>query len=386
MVLFKKHDASWWEAEYNGQKGYVPAEWFEELASAAMSPASSRASVSSPPPMPGAGGGPDGPVDASGAPPPPPMPSADAAPSGGAGGGMAAALAAAAKKREDRVAAGGGTGGGGGGGGRSKVRGVYEFEADGSTEFSFGVDEIFTLIDKADDVWWEVERDDGTRGFVPVDFVEEIPGSRRGSRRSSRRNSASGGGGGMSGAGGLFAGGFPTLRKTGGPDAAAPKSPESNGGGGGGGMSGAGGLFAGGFPTLRKTEGPRSPSPKKAQEDAPGPGGLFAGGFPKLRKTGVTLDGPGKPEAKPVAPPAPPPVDALAPGEVKATVLFDFTPDGPGELGLSKGDKLVVTNMADDEWWEGRNNGNQGYFPKTYVKLEAAAPGGPRPPPGPPPM
>lgn len=93
----------------------------------------------------------------------------------------------------------------------------------------------------------------------------------------------------MGGLGGLFAGGMPTLKKTGGPGSSGGSSSSNSGGGGGGSNSGGGGgglggLFAGGMPTLKKTSGPAQ---KAAQ--IPSGGGLFTGGAPNASKIGQRL-------------------------------------------------------------------------------------------------
>eukprot|EP00117_Sycon_ciliatum_P038661 scpid43575/ scgid28689/ Sorting nexin-33; SH3 and PX domain-containing protein 3 len=69
---------------------------------------------------------------------------------------------------------------------------------------------------------------------------------------------------------------------------------------------------------------------------------------------------------------------------VKVRVLYDFEGDsGGGELTITEGDVLFVTNQdVGDGWWEGRMpSGQIGLFPETYVEVipegAAAAPSAP---------
>jgi hypothetical protein len=54
----------------------------------------------------------------------------------------------------------------------------------------------------------------------------------------------------------------------------------------------------------------------------------------------------------------------------KVTAIYDFEPDEPGEMKLTKGDVIdIVDEGTTDEWWFGKNKetGQEGEFPKTYV-------------------
>ncbi|XP_072526273.1 SH3 domain-containing protein 19 [Salminus brasiliensis] len=52
--------------------------------------------------------------------------------------------------------------------------------------------------------------------------------------------------------------------------------------------------------------------------------------------------------------------------EVQA--LFDFTPEGPGELALRAGDVVTNVEQVDSEWYLGVCRGMTGFFPINYVK------------------
>ncbi|KAM4697415.1 nostrin [Rhinophrynus dorsalis] len=53
------------------------------------------------------------------------------------------------------------------------------------------------------------------------------------------------------------------------------------------------------------------------------------------------------------------------------TVLYPYQPQRKDELGLQKGDQLVVHRKEDDGWWYGTLNGKKGYFPSSYVEQHA---------------
>lgn len=66
-------------------------------------------------------------------------------------------------------------------------------------------------------------------------------------------------------------------------------------------------------------------------------------------------------------------------------VLYDWEPENPGELRLTKGDQIIVlqANQYEHGWWHGKAlSGAEGLFPKNYVrKINANLP--PAPPPRP---
>ncbi|XP_059409384.1 SH3 domain-containing protein 19 [Carassius carassius] len=53
--------------------------------------------------------------------------------------------------------------------------------------------------------------------------------------------------------------------------------------------------------------------------------------------------------------------------------LYDFTAETEEDLSFQEGDRILVTAHIDDEWWSGRINGIEGFFPKTFVEI---VPGG----------
>eukprot|EP01102_Stenamoeba_stenopodia_P020961 TRINITY_DN8333_c0_g1_i1.p1 TRINITY_DN8333_c0_g1~~TRINITY_DN8333_c0_g1_i1.p1 ORF type:complete len:513 (-),score=159.72 TRINITY_DN8333_c0_g1_i1:294-1832(-) len=52
-----------------------------------------------------------------------------------------------------------------------------------------------------------------------------------------------------------------------------------------------------------------------------------------------------------------------------ATVLHNFVPGSDRELALKAGEKVLLFNWDDPEWWYGDLNGKSGYFPSTHVEL-----------------
>ncbi|XP_051939588.1 SH3 domain-containing protein 19 isoform X1 [Hippocampus zosterae] len=54
--------------------------------------------------------------------------------------------------------------------------------------------------------------------------------------------------------------------------------------------------------------------------------------------------------------------------------LHDFTPEGPGELGLKAGDIINMVERVDSEWYKGTCKGSTGYFPVNFVKVLSDAP------------
>lgn len=49
--------------------------------------------------------------------------------------------------------------------------------------------------------------------------------------------------------------------------------------------------------------------------------------------------------------------------------LYDFTEETEGDLPFQQGDRILVTAHIDDEWWSGRMNGREGFFPKAFVEV-----------------
>ncbi|XP_047671613.1 SH3 domain-containing protein 19 isoform X2 [Tachysurus fulvidraco] len=61
-------------------------------------------------------------------------------------------------------------------------------------------------------------------------------------------------------------------------------------------------------------------------------------------------------------------------GTLQVQALYDFTPEGPGELGLKAGDILNNVEQIDDEWYLGSSKGITGFFPINYVKILSRQP------------
>ncbi|XP_055764948.1 SH3 domain-containing protein 19-like [Salvelinus fontinalis] len=59
---------------------------------------------------------------------------------------------------------------------------------------------------------------------------------------------------------------------------------------------------------------------------------------------------------------------------LQVQVLHDFTPEGPGELGLREGDVVTNVEQVDSEWYRGSCRGSSGFFPANYVKVMSNAP------------
>ncbi|XP_017569020.1 SH3 domain-containing protein 19 [Pygocentrus nattereri] len=55
-------------------------------------------------------------------------------------------------------------------------------------------------------------------------------------------------------------------------------------------------------------------------------------------------------------------------GTFEVQALFDFTPVGPGELGLRAGDVVTNVEQLDSEWYLGSCRGITGFFPINYVR------------------
>jgi actin cytoskeleton-regulatory complex protein SLA1 len=56
-----------------------------------------------------------------------------------------------------------------------------------------------------------------------------------------------------------------------------------------------------------------------------------------------------------------------------AIALYDYTPIEEGELAMREGDKLLVLNDSDPDWWMVKlvaKKGGEGLVPRTYVELQ----------------
>ncbi|TWW58790.1 SH3 domain-containing protein 19 ADAM-binding protein, partial [Takifugu flavidus] len=54
--------------------------------------------------------------------------------------------------------------------------------------------------------------------------------------------------------------------------------------------------------------------------------------------------------------------------------VYDFSPEGPGELSLRAGDVVTMVEQVDTEWYTGTCRGTTGFFPITYVKILSNSP------------
>ncbi|XP_059407437.1 SH3 domain-containing protein 19-like isoform X1 [Carassius carassius] len=52
-----------------------------------------------------------------------------------------------------------------------------------------------------------------------------------------------------------------------------------------------------------------------------------------------------------------------------AVALYDFTAETEDDLAFQQGDRILVTAHIDDEWWSGRINSREGFFPKAFVEI-----------------
>lgn len=89
--------------------------------------------------------------------------------------------------------------------------------------------------------------------------------------------------------------------------------------------------------------------------------------------------------------PAKPPQPAQ-PQHPCCIALYDFDPENPGELGFKvkfkifknklvkrkfdfqENDIITLLQRVDDNWYEGKVNGKQGYFPQSYVEIKVPLP------------
>ncbi|XP_073334363.1 SH3 domain-containing protein 19 [Pagrus major] len=59
---------------------------------------------------------------------------------------------------------------------------------------------------------------------------------------------------------------------------------------------------------------------------------------------------------------------------LKVQATHDFSPEGPGELGLRAGDVVTMVEQVDSEWYRGTCRGSTGFFPVNYVKVLSNSP------------
>ncbi|KAF2099346.1 SH3-domain-containing protein [Rhizodiscina lignyota] len=81
----------------------------------------------------------------------------------------------------------------------------------------------------------------------------------------------------------------------------------------------------------------------------------------------------GPPPSYPAYPTPPPTAAALC----HATALYAYNPTDAGDLALIPNDRVAVTEYMNAEWWKGSNErtGQEGIFPRSYVKVEEKSTG-----------
>ncbi|TFK74372.1 hypothetical protein BDN72DRAFT_50349 [Pluteus cervinus] len=105
----------------------------------------------------------------------------------------------------------------------------------------------------------------------------------------------------------------------------------------------------------KKNDTPALPPPAPAFSRKPS-------GFAPPPRHGAT---PSLPVRQPEPEPEPEPEEA---GEW-AEALYDYSADDPADISLKEGQRVLVTDRSDDDWWKGEVNMRSGSFPAAYVKL-----------------
>eukprot|EP01114_Cavostelium_apophysatum_P010602 TRINITY_DN2452_c0_g1_i2.p1 TRINITY_DN2452_c0_g1~~TRINITY_DN2452_c0_g1_i2.p1 ORF type:complete len:990 (-),score=297.38 TRINITY_DN2452_c0_g1_i2:109-3078(-) len=210
----------------------------------------------------------------------------------------------------------------------TKVRALFDYDANTETELSIKPGDVITLIAMDDDEWWEGELG-GKIGFFPKLYVEIIKENK--STALSRTSSIS----------------QPSATPS-----PLEKSPSTSS-------------------ESSSKEGPSSDS-----QDLPAVVQTKSGSFIELTKspsaaepTAETQQSGAPSETKPA------PSEAnSAPTPTRCKALFDYQASQESELSILPGDIITLVATDDDEWWEGELNGNIGYFPKAYVEIIALTP------------
>lgn len=75
------------------------------------------------------------------------------------------------------------------------------------------------------------------------------------------------------------------------------------------------------------------------------------------------------PTTKPPLPPPSASASAVAQKALDVRVMYSYTATQPGDLSMAEGDKLVVLEQAEANWWKARDaQGRVGYIPSNYVR------------------
>ena len=109
---------------------------------------------------------------------------------------------------------------------------------------------------------------------------------------------------------------------------------------------------------------------------------------PPTAALAATHIAPRQPSPTPSSPAAPPPAyqaaSPAAPAFGHADALYAYAPTDAGDLALQPGDRVAVTAHLNDDWARGRNerSGQEGIFPRSYVRALDEKSGPPAPQPG----
>ena len=61
-------------------------------------------------------------------------------------------------------------------------------------------------------------------------------------------------------------------------------------------------------------------------------------------------------------------------GNTKAVARYNYTIRRADELGLKKGEEIIVLEKEGDGWWRGRSGNKEGWFPANYVEEKVTEP------------
>lgn len=187
--------------------------------------------------------------------------------------------------------------------------------------------------------------------------------------------------------GGMFAGGFPALKKrdvSGSVPSAAPakkitSGPIPNAANGGGGPKKGPGMPSPGNGGPKKLSGggaaKAAPPNPVVQKQAPPPSPVVAQKAPPPQPAAARSPPP-QPQAKATpakaSPPPPPPGGGGGGGE-QVIAIYDYAAAKPTDLALKKGDIISVSEKKPSGWWAGTcvggsSPGSSGLFPGNYVQ------------------
>lgn len=66
-------------------------------------------------------------------------------------------------------------------------------------------------------------------------------------------------------------------------------------------------------------------------------------------------------------------MSVLIQDEETMVAAYEFRPEEDGELYFKRGDRILVLDKEDSNWWKGKNleSGDEGLFPSTYVQKKS---------------